>query len=124
MTPVGQVNWRLRAVRMGVAMRRFAQGFLQWFFIFGLLALVLTCVVLTGCASHIQTPKQVKVETDVADCAKDLGARGPALTYVGPHGDFKWRSGASGEVSIVKEKTLVACMRAKGYRFYDGPTPR
>ena len=49
--PVGQINWRLRGVWMGVAMRRFSQGFLQWFFIFGLLALVLTCFVLAGCAT-------------------------------------------------------------------------
>jgi hypothetical protein len=33
---------------MEVAMRRFAQGSLQWFFMFGLLALVLTCFVLAG----------------------------------------------------------------------------
>jgi hypothetical protein len=32
-------------------MRRFSQRFLQWFFIFGLLALVLTCFVLAGCAT-------------------------------------------------------------------------
>jgi hypothetical protein len=31
-------------------MRRFSQQFLQWFFMFGLLALVLTCFVLAGCA--------------------------------------------------------------------------
>ena len=29
-------------------MRRFSQQFLQWFFMFGLLALVLTCFVLAG----------------------------------------------------------------------------
>jgi hypothetical protein len=45
---VGQINWRLRGVWMGVAMRRFSQGFLQWSFIFGLVALVLTCLVLAG----------------------------------------------------------------------------
>jgi hypothetical protein len=39
--PVGQINWRLRGVWMGVAMRRFSQWFLQWFF-------VLTCLVLAG----------------------------------------------------------------------------
>jgi hypothetical protein len=109
---------------MAVAMRRFSQRFLQWLFIFGVLALVLTCFVLSGCASQVQTPKQVKVEADFGDCAKDLGARGPTLTYLGPNGDFRWRPGASGEVSIAQEKTMVACMRAKGYRFYDGPTPR
>ncbi len=109
---------------LGVTMQRVSQWFLRWFFMFGLLALVLTCLILAGCASQGQTPKQVKVETDFADCAKDLGARGPALTYVGPNGDFKWRPGSSGEVSIAQEKTMVACMRAKGYRFYDGPTPR
>jgi len=32
-------------------MRRFSQQFLQWFFMFGLLALVLTCFVLVGCAT-------------------------------------------------------------------------
>ena len=32
-------------------MRRFSQGFLQWFFMFGLLALVLTCFVLAHCAT-------------------------------------------------------------------------
>ena len=32
-------------------MRRFSQQFLQWFFMFGLLALVLTCFVLAGCAT-------------------------------------------------------------------------
>jgi len=32
-------------------MRRFSQRFLQWFFMFGLLALVLTCFVLAGCAT-------------------------------------------------------------------------
>jgi hypothetical protein len=32
-------------------MRRLSQRFLQWFFIFGLLALVLTCLVLAGCAT-------------------------------------------------------------------------
>jgi hypothetical protein len=32
-------------------MRRFSQRFLQWFFIFGLLALVLTCFVLAGGAT-------------------------------------------------------------------------
>jgi hypothetical protein len=36
---------------MEVAMRRFSQRFLQWFFIFGLLALVLTCFVLAGGAT-------------------------------------------------------------------------
>ncbi len=30
-------------------MRRVSQRFLQWIFIFGLLALVLTCFVLAGC---------------------------------------------------------------------------
>ncbi len=33
---------------MGVTMRRVSQWFLQWFFMFGLLALVLTCFVLAG----------------------------------------------------------------------------
>ncbi len=42
--PAGQINWRLRRVWMGVAMQRF----LQWVLIFGLLALVLTCLVLAG----------------------------------------------------------------------------
>ncbi len=46
--PVGQINWQLRGVRMGAAMQRFSQGFLQWFFMFGLVALVLTCLVLAG----------------------------------------------------------------------------
>ena len=32
-------------------MRRFSQQFLQWFFMFGLLALVLTCLVLAGGAT-------------------------------------------------------------------------
>ena len=32
-------------------MRRFWQQFLQWFFMFGLLALVLTCFVLAGCGT-------------------------------------------------------------------------
>ena len=32
-------------------MRRFSQQFLQWFFMFGLLALVLTCFVLAGWAT-------------------------------------------------------------------------
>ena len=32
-------------------MRRFSQGFMQWLFMFGLLALVLTCFVLAGCAT-------------------------------------------------------------------------
>ena len=32
-------------------MRRFSQWFLQWFFMFGLLALVLTCFVLAGWAT-------------------------------------------------------------------------
>ena len=36
---------------MGVAMRRFSQTILQWFFMFGLLALVLTCFVLAGWAT-------------------------------------------------------------------------
>jgi hypothetical protein len=31
-------------------MRRVAQGFLQWLFMFGLLALILICFVLAGCA--------------------------------------------------------------------------
>jgi len=30
-------------------MRRFSQRFLQWFFMFAVLALVLTCFVLAGC---------------------------------------------------------------------------
>jgi hypothetical protein len=34
-----------------VAMSRLSQRFLQWFFIFGLLALVLTCFVLAGGAT-------------------------------------------------------------------------
>ncbi len=32
-------------------MRRFSQWFLQWFFMFGLVALVLTCLVLASCVS-------------------------------------------------------------------------
>ncbi len=32
-------------------MSRLSQRLLQWFFIFGLVALVLTCLVLTGCAT-------------------------------------------------------------------------
>ena len=32
-------------------MRRFSQRFLQWFFMFGLLARVLTCFVLARCAT-------------------------------------------------------------------------
>jgi hypothetical protein len=36
---------------MEVAMRRFSQQLLQWVFMFGLLALVLTCIVLAGCAT-------------------------------------------------------------------------
>ena len=32
-------------------MRRFSQRFLQWFFMFALLALVLTCFALAGCAT-------------------------------------------------------------------------
>jgi hypothetical protein len=35
----------------GAAIRRASQWFLQWVFLFGLLALVLTCLVLAGCAS-------------------------------------------------------------------------
>jgi hypothetical protein len=37
-----------RVSRMEVAMRRFSQRFLQWFFMFGLLGLVLTCFVLAS----------------------------------------------------------------------------
>ena len=37
-----------RVSRMEVAMRRFSQRVLQWFFMFGVLALVLTCFVLAG----------------------------------------------------------------------------
>jgi hypothetical protein len=40
-----------RVSRMEVAMRRFSQRFLQWFFMFGLLGLVLTCFVLAGCTT-------------------------------------------------------------------------
>jgi len=36
---------------MEVAMRRFSQGFLEWIFIFALLGLVLTCLVLADCAT-------------------------------------------------------------------------
>jgi hypothetical protein len=36
---------------MEVAMSQLAQRFLQWFFIFGLLAFVLTCFVLAGGAT-------------------------------------------------------------------------
>ena len=32
-------------------MRRFSQRFLQWFFMFALLGLVLTCFVLAGCTT-------------------------------------------------------------------------
>jgi len=41
----------LPSLRMEVAMRRFSQQLLQWVFMFGLLALVLTCIVLAGCAT-------------------------------------------------------------------------
>ena len=41
----------LPSLRMEVAMRRFSQQLLQWVFMFGLLALVLTCFVLAGCAT-------------------------------------------------------------------------
>jgi len=37
-----------RVSRMEVAMRQFSQRVLQWFFMFGVLALVLTCFVLAG----------------------------------------------------------------------------
>ena len=40
-----------RVSRMEVAMRRFSQRFLQWFFMFALLGLVLTCFVLAGCTT-------------------------------------------------------------------------
>jgi len=41
----------LPCLRLEVAMRRFSQQLLQWVFMFGLLALVLTCFVLAGCAT-------------------------------------------------------------------------
>ncbi len=37
-------------------MRRFSQQLLQWVFMFGLLALVLTCFVLAGCATMAAGP--------------------------------------------------------------------
>ncbi len=86
--------------------------------------LAILCCSLVSCATEPLTPKQVKVETDFNDCVRDLGARGPTLISVSPDGAFKWRPGTGGEVSIAQEKTMMACMRAKGYRFNDGPTPR
>jgi len=89
------------------------------------LIVTVLCSLLVSCATQPPpTPKQVKVETDFNDCVRDLGARGPALTSVSPDGAFKWRPGTGGEVSIAQEKTMMACMRGKDYRFNDGPTPR
>lgn len=83
---------------------------------------VVAAFLLGGCAGQAETPKQVKAEVDFADCKANAGAREATLLYVGPEGDFKWHPGAG-----VWESTrvqLMACMRAKGYRFYDGPIPR
>jgi hypothetical protein len=66
------------------------------------------CCSLVSCATQPPpTPKQVKVETDFTDCIRDLGARGPTLISVSPEGQFKWRAGTGGEVSIAQEKTMI-----------------
>lgn len=85
---------------------------------------IVLILLLAGCASPAQTPKQAKVESDFADCARDVGARGATITYVAPNGSFKWTSGGPGGVSKAQSNDMYACMRAKGYRFYDGPIPR
>jgi hypothetical protein len=46
---------------MEAAMSRLSQRLLQWFFIFGLLALVLTCLVLAGCTTMEEQQKQASV---------------------------------------------------------------
>jgi hypothetical protein len=81
--------------------------------------------VLKDCLSRkghpMSTTQQAKVEKAFYECARDVGARGASITSVAPDGAFKWRVDGGGEVSIAQQKTLMACMRAKGFRFYDGP---
>lgn len=79
---------------------------------------------LSGKGHSMSTARQAKAEADFIACTNELGARGAVLTYVGPNGEFKWRPGTGGSVSIAQAKPMMDCMRAKGYRFYDGPTPR
>ena len=68
---------------MEAAMSRLSQRLLQWFFIFGLLALVLTCLVLAGCTTmEEQQSKRRWREADerYARCSKALSAN-PSLDY-------------------------------------------
>jgi hypothetical protein len=70
----------------------------------------------------MSTTQQAKVETDFYDCAREVGARG-ASVVVAADGSWKSSIAGGGEVSIAQNKTLMACMRAKGNRVYDGPGP-
>ena len=52
---------------------RLSQWFLQWCFIFGLLALVLTCLVLTGCVSGGALMKR-PVTGETVECGRYVWA--------------------------------------------------
>ena len=73
----------------------------------GIVTAVLCCSLVSCATQPPPTPKQVKVETDFNDCVRDLGARGPTLISVSPEGQFKWRAGTGGEVSIAQEKPMI-----------------
>src|SRR5260370_26306827 len=77
-------------------------------------------LVLTGCATQVQTAQQTRTEADFYDCARDIGARDAKITYVAPDGSFKYSAGA-GEWSVAQSNAMRACLRAKGHRdtIYD-----
>jgi hypothetical protein len=65
---------------MGMAVSRLLQRFLQWFFIVGLVALVLICFAVAGCAMTENERRWRQADERYARCSKALSAN-PNLDY-------------------------------------------
>jgi uncharacterized protein YceK len=75
---------------------------------------------LSGCSTQeARSPNQAKTEADFYDCARTEGVRGASITSIvdTPNSGVNFRARIDGDTAASGQmRSLLTCMRAKGYR--------